>query len=227
MPRSVIGAGHESDSTSWCCGQLLVAALGRSLAGGRLAGRLGRGRLGGGRLGRPAWRRRSGPSSAPGLVPMPVSDWTGLTTRSCTVSTTTAVTGRAASTSLATRGSDLTPENSASARSVTRAGVVLHLGEVGLDGGLDRVEVDGLLGRDAQVVDGLGRLAGDVGDVALGLAEELVGLAGHVVELGLSGGNGRVEHLLALADGGVGVRADVAGDGHGVTPCGLWGIERS
>jgi len=77
-----------------------------------------------------------------------------------------------------------------------RAGVALHLGEVGLDGGLDGVEVDGLLGRGAQVVDRPGRLARDVGDVVLGLAVELVGLTGYVGELGL----GRVEDLLALVD---------------------------
>jgi len=55
----------------------------------------------------------------------------------------------------------------------------------------------------AQVVHRAGRLAGDLGDVLLGLAVQLVGLAADVVELGL-----RL----------VGVGADVTGDGHADTP---------
>src|SRR4051794_14243189 len=45
---------------------------------------------------------------ATGLTPRPVSDWTGLTTRSWTVSKTTPATEPAASTSLATRSSRFT-----------------------------------------------------------------------------------------------------------------------
>src|SRR4051794_2305463 len=48
-------------------------------------------------------------------VPSPVIDWTGFTTRSCTVATSTS----AASTTLATRGSLLTLSKRNSARSLT------------------------------------------------------------------------------------------------------------